>query len=419
MPGLPKIFRLRQRFKRERVDDVAAEVRRQLARLDLGRRVRTGDSVAVTAGSRGIVDLPAILGAVVIQLQALGARPFVVPAMGSHGGATAEGQRALLESYGLTEAALGCPIRSSMETVILGHTASGIPVQIDRYAHEADHLLLLNRVKPHTSFVGEIESGLVKMLLIGLGKHAGAEAYHRAIQELSFARIIAETLPLALGRCSVLAGLGIVENGYEETARIQALAPHELEQGEKLLLRLARELLPGLPFRSVDLLVVDEMGKNLSGTGIDTNVVGRRFDDHKAAEGEWPKVRRIAVRGLTSASHGNALGIGIADFCTRRLLEQADMQVTRINALTSLHLSAARLPFVYDTDREMLSVALSTTGVADPERARVLWIRNTLELRELECSAAYREEAEGRPDLTILSDLRAWPLDEQGQLPHI
>jgi len=419
MTGLPKIFKVRQRFKRDRVDDVAAEVRRQLARLNLGRRVRAGDSVSITAGSRGIANLPTILGATVTQLQALGARPFVVPAMGSHGGATADGQRALLESYGLTEAALGCPIRSSMETVILGHTATGVPVQVDRHAHEADHLLLVNRVKPHTSFVGEIESGLVKMLLIGLGKHAGAKAYHRAIQELSFARIIAEALPLALGRCSVLAGLGIVENGYKETARIQALAPEELEQGEKQLLCLARELLPGLPFPNVDLLVVDEMGKNLSGTGIDTNVVGRRFDDHKAVEGERPKVKRIAVRGLTAASHGNALGIGIADFCTRRLLEQADMQATRINALTSLHLAAARVPFVYDTDREMLAVALSTTGVTDPESARVLWIRSTLELRELECSAVYREEAAGRPDLEVLSDLRTWPLDEQGNLSRV
>jgi hypothetical protein len=306
-----------------------------------------------------------------------------------------------------------------METVILGRTATGIPVHVDRHAHEADHLLLLNRVKPHTSFVGEIESGLVKMLLIGLGKHAGAKAYHRAIQELSFTAIIAEALPLALEHCSLLAGLGIVENGYEETARIRALAPEDLERGEKELLILARELLPGLPFPDVDLLIVDEMGKNLSGTGMDTNVVGRRFDDHKAAEHERPKVKRIAVRSLTAASHGNALGIGIADFCTRRLVERADMQATRINALTSLHLTAARLPFVYDTDREMLTVALSTIGVADPERARVLWIRNTLELQELECSAAYREAAENRPDLEILSDLRAWPLDEQGNLPRV
>jgi hypothetical protein len=414
---LPPVFRVRQIFPAPRVDDVRGEVRTQLARLGLAARVRPGQSVAITAGSRGIANIHVIVRAIVEFLQELGLSPFVVPAMGSHGGGTAEGQRRLIESYGITESFLGCPIRAGMETVVVCHTPEGLPVHFDRHAFQADHVLVANRIKPHTRFVGDIESGLMKMLLIGLGKCAGAEIYHRAIQDYTFAQIVRSVGAEVIRKCRILAGVGIVENAYDQTARIAAVAPEEFEAREKELLLLARQWMARLPFPQVDLLVIDEIGKNISGTGLDTNVVGRKFDDHKAVEGELPRVKLIAVRGLTAATHGNAVGLGIAEFCRSRLLRAMDVAATRLNAIVANHVSAALLPLDYETDREILDTALSTVGLVEPRDARLLWIRNTLELTEVECSAAYLAEAQGRDDLEILTPPRPLPLDAAGNLP--
>jgi hypothetical protein len=411
------MFRLRQKFESRRIDDMAGEVHTQLARLHLSEKVRPGATVAVTVGSRGIVNLPVILQAAVTHLKQLGAQPFLVPAMGSHGGGTAEGQRQVIESYGITEALVGCPIRASMETVVVCQTKEGFPVHFDRLAYEADHVLVVNRIKPHTRFVGEIESGLMKMLLIGLGKREGAQVYHAAIQDYSFAQIIRSVAGEVFRRCHILAGLGIVENAYDQTALIEAVAPEDFETREKALLALARAWMPRLPFRHVDVLLVDRIGKNLSGTGMDTNVIGRKFDDHKAVEGEFPKVRAIAVRGLTPATHGNAVGLGIAEFCKTRVIRETDLAATRLNAITAHHVAAAMLPLDYETDREMLDAALASAGCLDPARAKILWIPNTLELTEVECSAAYLEKARGRGDLEVLTVLRALPWDGEGNLP--
>ena len=414
---LPQIFRVRQIFPAPRVDDIPGEVRSQLARLGLAARVRPGQSVAITAGSRGIAKIHVILRAIVEYLQELGLAPFIVPAMGSHGGGTAEGQRRVIESYGITETFVGCPIRAGMETVVVCHTPEGLPVHFDRHAFQADHVLVANRIKPHTRFVGEIESGLMKMLLIGLGKCAGAEIYHRAIEDYPFGQIVRSVGEEVIRKCRILAGVGIVENAYDETARIAAVAPEEFEAREKELLLLARQWMARLPFPQVDLLVIDEIGKDISGTGLDTNVVGRKFDDHKAVDGEIPKVKRIALRGLTAATHGNAVGLGIAEFCRTRLVRAMDIAATRLNAIVANHLSAAMLPLDYETDREILEIALGTVGLVEPRDAKLLWIRNTLDLREVECSAAYLGEAKGRDDLEILTSLRPLPLDAAGNFP--
>ncbi|MBN2217469.1 MAG: DUF2088 domain-containing protein [Pirellulales bacterium] len=414
---LPTFFRLRQHFDPTRVDDVPAEVQRQLAGLRLDSRIRPGQSVAVAVGSRGIANLSDILRAAVAHLRALGAQPFLVPAMGSHGGATAEGQRRVVESYGATEPYVGCPIRSSMETVVVCRTPEGIPVHFDRLAFEADHVLLCNRIKPHTMFVGPIESGLIKMMLIGLGKHEGARVYHRAIQQFSFARIIDSAAGEVLRRCPIAAGLAIVENGYDQTARIEAIRPEDFLDREPQLLELARRLMARLPFDDVDVLLIDQIGKEISGTGMDANVIGRKFNDHAAVEGETPRVRRIAVRGLSPGSGGNALGIGMAEFCRSRVLRQADWAATRANVLTSGHVSAAMPPLDYETDREMLEAALGIIGLTEPQNARVLWIRDTLRLEEMECSAAYGEEVRQRDNLEVLTPLRPLPLDDEGNLP--
>jgi hypothetical protein len=408
---------VRQNFDAPRVADVAAEVAAQLATLRLGERIRPGQSVAITAGSRGIANIKHITKAIVDHVKSLGALPFIVPAMGSHGGGTTEGQLQVLASYGVTEEFCGCPIRASMETVVVCQTAEGFDVHFDKHAFGADHVIVANRIKPHTDFVGDVESGLMKMMLIGLGKHAGAKVYHRAIQDYSFGQIVRSVASRVLESCRIVAGLAIVENGYDETAVIAAVAPHEFEEREKELLILAKRLLPRLPFEQIHLLVIDEIGKNISGTGMDTNVVGRKFHVHRAARNEVPKVKRIMIRGLTEATHGNAAGIGLAEFCTRRAIEQTNIEATRINCLTAGHISAAMMPLDYPPDRAAIEVALPTVGMVEAERAKVVWIHNTLELREVECSAAYWEEAQQRPDLEILSQPRPWPFDDAGNLP--
>jgi Lactate racemase N-terminal domain len=422
MPGfamltLPLMFRVRQSFEAPRVTDIPAEVRSQLDRLSLERRIKPGQSVAITVGSRGIANIDIITKAMVDFVKGLSAQPFIVPAMGSHGGGTAEGQRMVLESYGVTEDFCGCPIRASMETVVVCQTDEGFDVHFDRHAFEADHVIVANRVKPHTGFVGDIESGLMKMMLIGLGKHEGAKVYHRAIQDYNFGQIVRSVAGRVLTSCRIAAGVAIVENGYDETAHIRAVAPDEFESREKELLTMAKKLMPRLPFDRVDLLVVDEVGKNISGSGMDTNVVGRKYHDHSAAEHEFPKVKRILVRSLTEATHGNAAGIGMAEFCTRRALDQIDVEVTRINCLTAGHAPGAMLPLDFPTDRAAIEVALPTIGLAPPEAAKVLWIKNTLELGEVECSAVYLDEARGRGDLEIQSELRPLPFDAAGNLP--
>jgi len=413
----PKIFRLRQRFDAACLKDVHSEVHRQLATLKLGEKVRPGQSVAITAGSRGIANIAKITRAIVEHFHKLGAKPFIVPAMGSHGGGTAEGQRRIIESFGITESLLGCPIRSGMDTVEVCQSDDGFPVHFDRLAFQADHVVVCNRVKPHSGFHGDIESGLMKMLLIGLGNCEGAKIYHRAILDYSFEHIIHDVAQKVINACPILAGVAIVENAYDQTALIEAVRPREFETREKELLALAKKLMPRLPFDAVDVLLIDRMGKDISGVGFDPNVVGRKFNDHKAVEGELPKVRRIALRGLTPASHGNATGMGMAEFCKSQLLRDADPAATRLNCLVSGHVSAAMPPLDYETDREMLAAALGTIGLTDPPNAKLLWIADTLHLDEMECSTAYLDEAQHRDDLEILTKPRDLPFDPTGNLP--
>jgi hypothetical protein len=419
MPQYPLIFRLRQTFERPRVEDIPATVDEQLSLLRLGEKVRRGQSVAITAGSRGIANIKLVVKAIADHCRQLGAQPFIVPAMGSHGGGTAEGQTQILAGYGITESFCGCPIRASMETVVVCQAAEGFPVHFDKLASGADHVIVCGRVKPHTGFVGDIESGLMKMMLIGLGKHAGARIYHRAIKDYSFGQIVRSVAREVLSRCRILAGVAIVENGYDETAKIEAIAPQEFEEREKALLVLAKQWMPKLPFPAADVLLIDEIGKNISGTGMDTNVVGRKFLDHAAAEHEYPKIRNIVLRGLTEETHGNATGLGLAEFCLTRLVEQMDTHVTRTNCLTGGHATGAMIPVHYRTDREVLDAVLPIIGLREPPDARLMWIHNTLDVAELECSATYLAEARKRPDLEVLSDPRPLPLDDRGMLPAV
>jgi hypothetical protein len=410
--AVPSMVRVRQAFPRPRVEDIPRTVAERLAAAGLA--VRPGDTVAVGAGSRGIASIDVIVGATVRYLRDLGARPFVFPAMGSHGGGTAEGQLDVLAHYGITEATMGCPLRATMEVVQVGE-ALGLPVWLDRLAAEADWIGLVNRVKPHTDFKGGIESGLFKMMTIGLGKHRGAIQYHRANIHHGYETVITSVGREMLGRARIAFGLGIVENGYDETARLEAFTPGALEEGERRLLKDAREWMARLPFSPIDVLVVEEIGKNISGAGMDTNVIGRPSNPHEPFPAD-PKILWIVALGLTEESHGNATGIGNADFTTRRLVDAIDMKPTLINCITACAPNGAKIPATYDTDREAIETALSCIGLTPPERARVVRIRNTLMLGEIEVSEAFLPEVGRRGDLTQLSGPAPLGFDAAGRL---
>jgi hypothetical protein len=416
--SLPKMLRIRQHFERRVISDVARQTQEQLEKLDLQKQVQPGQSVAITVGSRGIANIAIIARAAVDHFHGLGARPFIVPAMGSHGGATAEGQRSVLAGFGVTAESMGCEIRSSMETVVVATTPQGIPVYFDRNAFEADHVVVMGRIKPHTMFVGDIESGLHKMMLIGLGKHAGALTYHRAIKNFTFDTIIRTVADAVLARCHVLAGVAIVENAYDETALIEAVLPHDFQERERQLLKQAAEWMPRLPFRNVDLLIVDRIGKNISGAGMDTNIIGRKFNDHASTPADNADCKRILVRSLTPQTKGNACGIGIAEFTTQRAVDQIDREYTRINCVTSGHPTAGMIPLVYPNDRAAIEDALLTIGLIEPVDARVLQIADTLHLSEALASEACLRD--GVPaGLEVLSSPENMQFDSEGMLDDV
>lgn len=412
----PRMLRIRQKFDAQEIDDIPAEVDRQLAGLSLSSKVKAGETVAISAGSRGIANIAIITKAICDHVKSLGAVPVIIPSMGSHGGGTAEGQRGILEGYGITEDFTGAEIRSSMETVVVGETPQGIPVHFDKEAFNCDHVIVAGRVKPHTGFVGPIESGLHKMMLIGLGKHEGAKIYHRAILDYSFLEIIRAVADSVLEKCGILAGVAIVENAYDETGLIEAVAPEDFYAREVELLETAKAWMPRLPFTQIGLLIVDEIGKNISGSGMDTNVIGRKYNDHAATDRDEFKVKRIFVRGLTEATHGNACGLGMAEFTNRRTVDSVDLDITRINSITGNHPSAAAIPAWYESDREVVENALPTTGLVEPENARVVHIADTLRLGEVLVSESYLDEVKGRADLEVVSGPEDMEFDAGGNL---
>jgi hypothetical protein len=381
---LPRFFPVRQALPSDHVHDVAATVRAELQRIGLGDRLKPGWTVAITAGSRGIADIPLVTRTVVAIVREAGAEPFIVPAMGSHGGATVAGQRHVLAEYGITEDSVGAPIRATMDTVELGTLASGAVVHFDAHAARADATIVINRVKAHTAFRGDIESGLCKMTAIGLGKQPGAEQIHA----YGLRDHIPLAATLALERANVVAGLALVENATHALALIRATPPTGFLDTDRDLLRVANDYLPRIPFDHLHLLVVGWLGKNLSGSGLDYNVVGmwRRIGgEHR------PDFERIAVLDLTEESDGNGLGVGIADFTTRRLYDKLDLDKMYLNGLTSGALGAIKIPIVLESDRQAMEVALHSVGHGGPA-ARVAIVRSTLDLETLWVSEALVDE---------------------------
>jgi len=416
--SIPQFQRIRLEFDRAHIQDVAAAVSRELDQVEnLGLQL-SGKSVAITAGSRGIDRIDQILAALVNRLRLWGAQPFIVPAMGSHGGATAEGQLGLLAEFGITEARVGAPIHSSMETVELGRLPNGMPVYMDQHAASADAIIVVNRIKPHTDFSGEFESGLAKMAAIGLGKLHGADTLHR-FGVPGLRDYVPEAARLVCQKAPVIFGLATVENAYHQAAHI-ALVPPEGIAGtqERELLELAYRLMPRFPFPEIDVLVVDEIGKNISGVGMDPKVIGR-VKVHGIADMTVCDIRAIAVLRLTAESHGNATGVGLADVTTRRLVSQVDFETTYLNCITSgiLGIQRAAIPVVAPSDKAAIETALRVCGRPDVLNARAARIRNTLSMGEMDVTPALLAEALPGSAITPVGEVFSLPFDELGNLP--
>jgi Lactate racemase N-terminal domain len=418
-PTIPHFFRVRQTFARPQIESIESAVSKAVTQAKLESKLKPKQSVAITVGSRGIANIAEITKRIVQHIQVLGGVPFIVPAMGSHGGGTPEGQLGVLAQYGVTASAVGCEIRSSMDTIQVCQAKEGFPVYFDKNAFEADHVLVVNRVKPHTRFFGSVESGLMKMMLIGLGKHAGALVYHRVIQTYTFDQIVHSVAREVISRCNIIGGIAILENGYEETADIVGVEPEAIETVEPELLGRVRELLPSLPFDHAELLILDAIGKNFSGSGMDTNVVGRKSSDSAAIGDEIPKIHHIYVRSLSDETEGNAAGIGIAELCHRRVLDQIDPIKTRINCMTAGHIAVAMLPVDFPNDREAITAAISMGGWGRDEDFPAMWIPNTLHLEVVECSQAYWEQACRDPTLETLTQPRPLQFDTNGDLLEV
>ncbi len=410
--SLPKIACVRRDYRQPCVGDIEAAVEAAVASSRLAARMPAGGRIAITAGSRGISGIAGIVRSTVQALRIRGFDPFVVAAMGSHGGGTSDGQRALLAEQGVTENAVGCPIRSEMDTVVLGTNSFGLPVHLDRNAFEADGIVLLNRIKPHTSFTGRYESGLLKMLSVGLGKRQGAAQVHK-LGLPGLRTLIPEVGAFLLERARVVLGLAILENALEQTARIVPVEPEELLDVEPRLLEEARDLMARLPFDQIDVLVVGELGKNYSGTGLDPNVIGRQRVE-TMPDLPRPVITRLAVLDLSVETRGNALGIGLADLTTERLVRGIDPTPMRVNSMTSNFLTRARVPLALPTDHDVIATALDTCWRIERDQARMVLIPNTLEISSFWVSTALAEEVEGHRELCFETDFLPIPFGAGG-----
>lgn len=414
----PNMYHICKVFDAPKVPNIEDTLSHELKAIQAAFLVKDGARIAITAGSRGIANIDRILRHLVQFLKKNSAEPFFIPAMGSHGGGTPEGQLEILKSLNITEDSMGAPILSSMEVVEIGKSSFGFPVLVDKHAAEADGIIVVNRVKPHTEFEGSIESGLMKMMAIGMGKHKGCIQVHKQTVNYGYREVIPEIGRVILEKLPILFGVALVENVYAETAIINAILPSRFLIEEKRLLVKAKELMARLPFDQVDVLIIDEMGKNISGTGMDTNIIGRiMFIGEK--EPDHTKITRIAVLNLTEESHGSAIGIGLADYATRRLVNKIDHYATAINCMAANTPEKCRVPITLETDKEAVDAALNTVGAVDQDKARVVHIKNTLEIAEFDVSEALLEEAKGKESLRLEKELGPICFDSQNNLKPI
>jgi hypothetical protein len=407
---------VRQKFPDRRVRDIPGEVQRQLSASSFVSRLKPGARVAIGVGSRGIANLAVIVRAVVDFWKDQGMRPTIFPAMGSHGAATAEGQAHVLANYGISDALMGCPVVSSLDVVSLGCTAEGIEAFMDRHAYESDGVMLVSRVKWHTDFAGTLESGLFKMMAIGLGKFAGAQRYHTFAYRLGLEHMVRAVGRQVLTSGKILGGLAILEDAYHNTAKLEAVPVEAMEQREEELLALTKSWAGRIPVENLDILIVDEMGKNISGTGMDTKVINRSIYGEYNPWPGLPRIGRVFVRDLSELSYNNAVGIGMADVTTDRLVNSIDWTPTLINCLTASTPAGARTPIHFRTDRECLERIAPTVGKFEVADVTLGWIRNTMQLAVLGLSENLEAEIRKNPDLEILGSPRDLEFDEEGNL---
>ncbi|MGG3914978.1 lactate racemase domain-containing protein [Rossellomorea vietnamensis] len=398
---IPKMVKVKQSFMDKEIPDVAEAVRKTLNDTNVLERIKEGDSVAIAVGSRGVSDLPILVRETVLAVRNAGGKPFIVPAMGSHGGATAEGQADVLKQLGVSEETVHASIRSTMEVIKIGELPNGLPVYIDKLAYEADKIIVINRVKPHTAFRGPVESGLTKMITIGLGKQKGAEAAH-SFSFKYMAEHVQQMANITLNTTPIIFGLASIENAYDRPVKVIAVPAEEISMVEPELLKEAKSLMPSILFDSFDVLIVDELGKEISGDGMDPNITGR-FATPYANGG--PDVKRTVVLSLTRKTHGNANGIGLADMTTKQVMDEIDFEKGYANALTSTVIEVVKLPMVLDTKELAVKAAIKTCNAFDLNKARVVRIKNTLEIGEIWISESMIEEASRKSNLEIISDL--------------
>ena len=411
---VPKMFRVKQVFPRPKIEkeEIPGLIENLLSQEKFASRIKPGMRIAITAGSRGVANVALTTRCIADFVKSRGALPFVVPAMGSHGGATADGQKALLAGYGVTEEYVGCPVLSSMEVKKIGVNEEGGDVYIDKNAAEADGIILGCRIKPHTAFRGPYESGMMKMMAIGLGKQYGAEVCHEA----GF-KNMAKNVPL-FGKCiiqnaPILFAVPTIENAFDETCRILAVAAEDIEEQEPGLLKEAFSYMPRILVDSCDVLIVDQIGKNFSGDGMDPNITGT-FCTPYASGGI--DSQRVAVLDLSPETHGNGLGIGLASATTKRVYDQLDLAAMYPNAITCTVLTGVRIPLVMESDKETIQVCIKSCNEIDKKNPRVVRIPNSLHLEHIMLSEAYLDEIRGNPNLMIESEPEYLPFDENGNL---
>lgn len=412
--ALPRMVKVRQKLDHTNIprEEILGKVRQELLQCGMAQRIHKGDSIAITCGSRGVANIALIIKAIVDFVKKAGGEPFVFPAMGSHGGATAEGQREILTGYGVTEEYLGCPIRATMEVDQLGQTPDGMPVFIDRYAHAADGIILCGRVKAHTAFRGPYESGIMKMAVIGMGKQHGAQTVHR-----DGFKALGEMLPVIgkviLDNAKVLGALALVENAFDETCIISGMLKEEIMEKEPPLLKRSKEFLGKIFFDDIDVLVVDRIGKDISGDGMDPNITGRFAVPYVKGE---KNVQHIAVLDLTEETHGNCNGLGLADVTTKRLVDKIDVDCTFPNVVTSTVLCTPKIPLFTHSDKSCIQIALRTRNYIDRAHPRIVRIRDTMNLEQIEISEAMLPEAEASQHVEVLTQPEDWKFNEEGNL---
>ena len=414
---MPKMVRIRQKYESDKIDDIKGHLINELENIKIDRSALKGKSIAITVGSRGIPHLPLMIRTLCDKLKEWGAEPFIIPALGSHGGGTVEGNLEVINGYGITEEAMGVPIKATMEVKLIGQMDDAVktPIYCDKYAAEADGIILFNKVKPHTDFKGYNESGICKMIAIGIAKHVGCSWFHKQGFD-TFGERIPIVAKEFLSKMNVVMGIGVVQNAYDEISEIMAFTKDEIPEGDHKMLMIAKRRLPKLKFDNIDVLVIDRIGKNISGEGADPNVTGRGFmpgfeDDFHC--------KKLFIRGLTEQSHHNACGLGLADITTRRCLNSCDWESTWINLSTNTMIDGGKIPVYQNNDFEALRLAIRTCTKIDYSKARVARIRDTLTLGEIEISESLIPDIKDRDDVEIISEPYDLKFDSEGYLEDL